>query len=312
MGTPHPDLVSILARDPFPDLVKGAGDLLTMRRNRAAHIRTKRSLYPIPGAIPAEVSETEHMVTCRDGASIRTVIYTPTTPGSAGGPLIIMLHEGGWSMGDYTDEELNCRMFARDLHAVCVNVEYRLAPEHPFPTGLNDCWDVVQWCARTAAPDSQLLPADLGRGFVVGGSSAGANLAAVLAQMSRDQGLSPPITGQYLSVPSLLWNKAVPLEWQAEYRSRKENVNDPVLNLQGPAEDADADQDIILQALQVKADEVRFSPALHPNLKGLAPAFFQIAGLDPLRDEGLLYDRLLRESGGVKTRVEVYDGFGHM
>jgi acetyl esterase/lipase len=63
-------------------------------------------------------------------------------------------------MGDLTDEDLNCRMFARELDVVAVNVEYRLAPEFPFPTGVNDAWDVVKWCASTASPSSDVLPAD--------------------------------------------------------------------------------------------------------------------------------------------------------
>jgi acetyl esterase/lipase len=67
-----------------------------------------------------------HDVTTRDGASIRVRVYQPASePPEGGSPLVCMYHEGGWSMGDLTDEDMNCRMFARDLGAVCVNVEYR-------------------------------------------------------------------------------------------------------------------------------------------------------------------------------------------
>lgn len=85
----------------------------------------------------------------RDGAEIAVRVYTPANPPAKartlGLPLIVMYHEGGWCMGDLSDEEVNCRLFARDLNAVCVNVDYRLAPEHPFPTGINDSWDALQW-----------------------------------------------------------------------------------------------------------------------------------------------------------------------
>jgi acetyl esterase/lipase len=103
-------------------------------------------------------------------------------------------------MGDRTDEDLNCRLFARDFGGVAVNVEYRLAPENKFPIGLNDCWDVIKWCTEEASPSSSILPADLKLGFIVGGASAGGNLSAVLCQLGRDERLDPPLTGQYLCV----------------------------------------------------------------------------------------------------------------
>lgn len=208
-------------------------------------------------------------------------------------------------MGDLTDEDQNCRMFARDLGAVCVNVDYRLAPEHPFPTGVEDCWDALQWCARTAMPSSEILPADPSQGFIVGGASAGGNFAAIMCQVARDRGLEPPLTGQYLCVPSLLSADAVPEKWQAEYLSRKDSVADPVLKID-PSKPSSS-----RQALKPDTKSSLFNPLLNPDLTQLPPAFFQLCGLDPLRDEGLIYDRALREAG-VPTKLNVYEGFGHM
>ena len=209
-------------------------------------------------------------------------------------------------MGDRSDEDQNCRLFSRDLGAVCVNVEYRLAPEHPFPTSVTDSYDVLKWCAATASLTSSTLPADPKMGFIVGGASAGGNLSAVMCQLGRDEDLDPPLTGQYLCVPALLWLGVVPEKWKAEYRSRYESTSDPVLKLdpegRGP----------LMEALKPDTKSPLFSPLLHPSLKDLPPAFFQLGGLDPLRDEGLLYERVLREDSGVPTRLNVYDGFGHM
>lgn len=96
------------------------------RAARAEHLKKLRHLYPIPGPIPSVVTETLHNVPTRDGSSIRVRVYQHVNgPPEGGSPLIMMYHEGGWSMGDLSDEDLNCRMFARDLGAVCVNVEYR-------------------------------------------------------------------------------------------------------------------------------------------------------------------------------------------
>lgn len=102
------------------------GDFNSYRLARAAHLQRLRHLYPIPGPIPEHVTETMHEVPARDGYRIRVRVYQPVAgPPEGGSPLIVMFHEGGWAMGDLTDEDLNCRMFARDLGAVCVNVEYR-------------------------------------------------------------------------------------------------------------------------------------------------------------------------------------------
>ncbi|KAK3626888.1 hypothetical protein LTR56_019514 [Elasticomyces elasticus] len=307
MGTPHPDLLAALETEPFPDLTNGdpMASIFDVRQNRAEHLAKLRHLYPIPGPIPDSVREIEHQVPVHDGSSVRVRIYVPTKTSERDAPLILMMHEGGWTMGDLTDEDQNCRMFARDLGAVCVNIEYRLGPEHPFPTGVNDCWDVVQWCAKTASPSSDILPASPRSGFIVGGASAGGNLAAVMCQLSRDEGLTPPLTGQYLCVPALLWWDVVPEKWAAEYESRTEAKFDPVLKLSN-------DKNSVIDALKADTTSPLFSPLLHSNLKGLAPAYFQLAGLDPLRDEGLLYEKVLREEYAVPTRLEVYDGFGHM
>ena len=221
-------------------------------------------------------------------------------------PLILAFHEGGWSMGDLSDEDMNCRLWTRDLGAVCVNVEYRLAPEHPFPTSVEDAWGVVKWCAANASPSSEILPADPRKGFIVSGASAGGNLAAVMCQLARDEGLQPPLTGQYLCVPALLWTDVVPEKWKVDYRSRFESTDDPVLKL-NPEGSKD-----LMNALNPNTASPLFSPLLHENLRDLPPAFFQLGGLDPLRDEGLIYERVLREESGVKTRMEVYDGYRHM
>ena len=275
-----------------------------VRKNRAEHLVKLRHLYVIPGPIPEEVEESEHLVPVRDGYKVRVRVYVPRKIPADGSAMIVELHEGGWTKGDLSDEDQNCRLFARDLGAVCVNVEYRLAPEHPFPTGVNDCYDVIKWIAATAP--SSILPADLRQGFIVGGASAGGNMSAVVCQIGRDEGLNPPLTGQYLCVPALLGANVVPEKWKSEYRSRLESKNDPLFkNRTRPA--AAVNQEL-------KPDEASplFSPLLHPDLKGLPPAFFQVAGLDPLRDEALIYERVLREENAVDTKINIYDGFGHM
>lgn len=107
---------------PLPESERS--DFNKVREHRAAHLRKQRHLYPIPGPIP-EVVETMRKIPMRDGYEIDIKLYNPKNPPKDGSPLIVMYHEGGWSMGDLTDEDLNCRMFARDLGAVCLNIDYR-------------------------------------------------------------------------------------------------------------------------------------------------------------------------------------------
>ncbi|KAH8724443.1 Alpha/Beta hydrolase protein [Phaeosphaeriaceae sp. PMI808] len=276
-------------------------DISAVRDARAAHLAKLRHLYPIPGPIPESVTESMHDVSTRDGSSIRVRVYQPVSgPPEGGSPLIMMYHEGGWCMGDLTDEDLNCRMFARDIGAVCVNVEYRLAPEHPFPVGVNDCWDALKW-AITNSSDLKATPS---RGLIVGGASAGGNIAAVLALQSRDEKLDPPITGQYLNEPALLPDTNVPSAVSHLYKSRFESTNDPVLKSLRPG--------AIEQVYAPEKNSPLWDPYNHPqDHQDVARAYFQVGGIDPLRDEAVLYDRVLRNAG-VLTRFDLYNGYGHM
>lgn len=93
----------------------------------------------------AGISEKDITIKARDGYLIPARIHAPEAPHSDGGPLVVMLHGGGFCLGGLENEELNCRNFAHQLGCVCVNVDYRLAPEHPFPAAVNDSYDALKW-----------------------------------------------------------------------------------------------------------------------------------------------------------------------
>jgi acetyl esterase/lipase len=175
-----------------------------------------------------------------------------------------------------------------------------LAPEHKFPIGINDCWDALLW----AVAHSSGLHATPSKGLIVGGASAGGNIAAVLALRARDEKLDPPITGQYLCVPAVLPDGNVPAHFARLYESRSTSKNDPVLKGLEPG---------MIEAIYApEANSPLWDPFNHlEGHKGTAKAFFQVGGLDPLRDEAVLYDRVLREAG-VLTRFELYGGYGRM
>ncbi|KAI1378832.1 putative lipase/esterase [Hypoxylon crocopeplum] len=316
-GIMDPAMVAVLAsspvRDPLPsDPYYGDESFSAVRAHRAATLREKHHLRYVPGPIPEQVSEEDRKITVRDGSEITVRIYRPVEKPADGSPLVVMYHEGGWSMGDLSDEETNCRLFSRDLGAICVNVEYRLAPEHPFPTWIDDSWDALKWAAQNATS----LGANPSLGFIIGGGSAGGNITAVLAHIARDEKLSPPLTGQYLCVPAIMCFTPPALispRYRQEYLSHPDVTSnaDPVLKVRLGAEFAEHQ----LNLLKASWTDPRVVPFLYGALenghRGLPPAYFQVCGLDPLRDEGLIYERVLREEAGVKTRLDLYKGFGH-
>ncbi|KAF4968852.1 hypothetical protein FSARC_3818 [Fusarium sarcochroum] len=217
-------------------------------------------------------------------------------------------------MGDASDEESNARVFAKELGAVCLVPEYRLAPEYPFPMGILDCWDVLKWAAANAGE----IYADPARSFIVGGSSAGANMAAVLVHQARKEEMSPRLTGQWLSAAYLLPPELVPKEYKHMYTSMWENTIDPVLPplLEGP--DAST-RGFIIDMVRADVTSPLFSPfsrewynATAIEQAPIPKAFFQAPGLDPLRDHALIYQQVLESMWGTKTKLVHYEGFGHM
>jgi len=187
----------------------------------------------------------------------------------------------------------------------------RLAPEALFPTWIHDSIDVTRYFAANA----QTFGADTSKGFIVGGNSAGGNIAAVLAQLSRLGEIEPPLTGQYLSVPLIFPLELVPEKYKSELLSPYENLQDPILKFKGAERLKD-----IEEHLKVDPKSHLFTPLAHPSYPPdaaqskypLPPAYMQVAGLDPLRDQALVYDRILKEEYGIESKVDLYPGFGHM
>ncbi|TFY77873.1 hypothetical protein EWM64_g6137 [Hericium alpestre] len=155
-----------------------------------------------------------------------------------------------------------------------------------------------------AAENTTLLSADLSKGFVVRGTSSGGNLAASMALRTRDDPFfqGRPLTGQILQIPAVVSPHNIPEKYKAEF-----------LSMYMPLDPRFFDKSGVLDYNRLwnpDVTDIYTFPLLHPNHAGLAPAVIQICGLDPLRDEGLLYERLLREAG-VKTKLYTYAGVPH-
>jgi len=238
------------------------------------------------GAGPAveEVSELRIPVS---GAEIAGRRYRPA--GAKG--TIVWLHGGGWVLDGIDSSDAMCRILARSAAATVVSVDYRVAPEHPFPVPLDDCWEALRWVAAGLEAD--------GRPLVVGGDSAGGNMSAVLARRARDAG-GPPLAAQILVYPVTDHDPTTP--------SYLEHGANELLLLEGNAMRWFWDN---YAPDPSSRDDPDASPLRAADLGGLAPAIVVIAEYDPLRDEGIAYAERLREAG-VEVSVHRYDDMPHV
>lgn len=215
-------------------------------------------------------------------------IYTPEGPGPF--PLHVHYHGGGWVIGDLDTHDRDCRTLAREAGCIVVAVDYRLAPEHPFPAAPEDCYAATCW----AADHAESLGARSGA-ITVGGDSAGGNLAAVVCLMAKARG-GPHIALQLLIYPVTDHDFTLP--------SYTENGEGYLLTLETMQWFWD------LYCPLEQRDDWRACPSKAASLEGLPEAVIMTAQYDPLRDEGHAYGDALK-AAGVPVTVKCFDGMIH-
>ncbi|KAI0640844.1 Alpha/Beta hydrolase protein [Trametes meyenii] len=231
--------------------------------------------------------------------SVRTVVPVVEDAGETF-PVLVNLHGGGWSIGTADLDDYFLRRLSVELKLSTVNVEYRLAPEHPFPAVLDDALAALKWTVTNASA----LKVDLSKGFLVGGQSAGGNVSAVVSQLARDDPFfkEHPLTGQLLREPMVIHPDCYPENLKSELRAMEENKDAPLMTREHI--------DLMIEWYNAPIADPRFSPLLAPSHKGLPRAFIQVMGFDRLRDDGIVYGKVLKEAG-VETKVEVHPGLLH-
>jgi acetyl esterase/lipase len=206
-------------------------------------------------------------------------------------PALAYFHGGGWVIGDLDTHDVVCRTLANAAHCAVFSVEYRKAPESPFPAAVEDCFSALKFISRGA----KQLGINSGQ-LAVGGDSAGGNLAAVVALMAREAG-GPAISFQLLIYPATdqrLGHPSVDRNGEGYLLTRKSMIYFRGLYL--PRE-----QDWL---------DWRASPLLAKSHAGLPPAFVMTAGFDPLLDEGRAYAEKLK-TAGVRTEYREYSDMVH-
>jgi len=240
------------------------------------------------------VTVADHRAPGADGApDVPVRVYSPEKPSPTGGrPVLLDIHGGGFTVGSIEMQHGFCTDVARELGVVVATVEYRLAPEHPFPSAIEDCYAALRWL-HDVADDLGVDRERIG----VGGQSAGGGLTAGTVLLARDRG-GPEVCFQVLGIPEL--------DHRLQTTSMRTFTDTPMFdrssairswnNYLGP----DPGEEVSPYA----------SPATAPDLTGLPPAYVTAMQFDPLRDEGILYALRLLEAG-VQVELHSFPGTFH-
>jgi acetyl esterase len=280
-------LLRLTALAPEPDLTT-----LTPAESRADLRRLALSLE----GRKVPVASVESLELPGPAGPLGARLYVPEDGEPSPLPMLVYLHGGGWVRGDLDTHDNTCRFLAREAGVLVLSVDYRLAPEHPFPAAVEDAMAAFRFAQDNAGD----LGAD-SAAIAVGGDSAGGNLAAVVAQLAAAEG-GPAPAFQLIIYPATDFSQK---------RSSVKLFRDGFLL-------TESDMDWYTAHYlpdEPSALDPRASPLLAEDLSGLPPAYVATAGFDPLRDEGEAYARRLQEAGvpvALRRHRGLIHGFANM
>ncbi|MFC8849163.1 MULTISPECIES: alpha/beta hydrolase fold domain-containing protein [unclassified Micromonospora] len=280
-----PDIADLLRRmEADPTFQRPSGD--DVEQARRDHEMDAVRFTPLRQRPP--VATIENTAVPGPAGAIPVRVYRPAATAARRRPTLLWIHGGGWVTGSLETGDIAARVLAEQAELVVLSVDYRLAPEHPWPAGLDDVTAVLRWAHDHVGS----LGGDPSR-IAVGGDSAGGNLAAVAAHTARDLGI--PLAAQLLVYPVVDADLDT-----ARHPSRRENAHGYYVTW----------PDIewcVTAYLPSTADphDPRISPLYEPDLTGLAPAVVLTAEYDTLRDEGDAYASALESAGVPVTHLRL-------
>ncbi|QMU21016.1 alpha/beta hydrolase [Gordonia rubripertincta] len=278
-----PEYLPMMGHLPQLDIADAAGVRAMMRAMRTGD--------PM-AAIPPGVLVDRRVAPASDGADIELVTFRPEDSAGEALPVVVYFHGGGFVFGDAGTDVRVPSALAAEIGAMVISVNYRLAPEFPYPTPLDDCFDALTWIAG----DNDLA-IDRDR-IAVAGISAGAGLAAGAALRTRDAG-GPTICFQALDSP-VLDDRLLTV-------SATEYTDSPLWNRQNAI---DSWRHYLGTGAGGDRTPVYAAPARAHDLEGLPAAYIAVSSFDPLRDEGIAYAQRLIQSG-VPAELHVFPGTFH-
>ncbi|MGI9123281.1 MAG: alpha/beta hydrolase [Mycobacterium sp.] len=278
-------LQKVLEAVPFKLTVEGGVDEARQRLRELP----RRPLHP-------DMRVEDHVIDGPEGPiSIR--VYWPDTGADGPFPVTVFFHGGGFAVGDLDTHDVTAREHAAGADTVVVSVDYRLAPENPYPAAVEDAWAATRWVAENAGR----FGAD-GSRLAVAGDSAGGNLATVVSHLARDNG-GPKVSFQLLWYPATMWDSSLP--------SYAQNAQAPMLDQTA----MEAFTTWYAGHVDLENPPATLAPGRAADVSGLPPTYIAVAEHDPLRDDGIHYAERLTQAGvpvelhNAKTLIHGYLGY---
>ena len=261
------------------------------------------------GPLDPELVAIDMKIPMPDGYENPLRVIRPSNGPAKGSPLIICIHGGGFNSGTPFEVETYSRGLAKLFGAVVVAPTYRLAPEYPFPQGINDSWDAYKWIAKNASS----LGATPEQGFIISGGSSGGNFVCVLAELAKSEKIEPALTGIWNCQP-VLFNEKITDDGSKQFASVPEKYKKIAFSWTQNANGVMMTQslaNIFFDWYGMDWNSPLWSPFNSENaFRDLPRTFIQVGGRDLIRDDGIIWAKALADHG-VETRLEVYPGNEH-
>ncbi|KAF7543144.1 hypothetical protein G7Z17_g10969 [Cylindrodendrum hubeiense] len=264
-------------------------------RDMIAYMREMRP-KPDPKSLPYLTEELK--IPLRDGFEVNARVYKPRDIPADGCPGFVVFHGGGFVCGDLETEAYLCAHFT-SLGGIAVNIDYRHAPEHVFPQAIHDAFDATKW---QTAENVENLGINPKKGFLIGGESSGADIVLAVSHLCRDDKMSPPLTGVFAPIPSGANESTIPEQYRKHFFSKEQNANAPLFSTES--------LNFVHANYQPDEKSPLAWPVAFPDHGGIPKTYFQVCGLDPVRDCGLVLEQVYRDAG-IPTKLDVYAGLPH-